>query len=61
VSKGIIGECWIKSCCEWLERQADDICGLDNKRLSLTDKMKSIYSGTSLFREFSKIGLEVSL
>lgn len=61
VSKGIIGECWIKSCCEWGDRKTDDICGLDEKRLSLTDKMKSIYSGTSLCREFSNIGLEVSL
>lgn len=61
VSKGSIGECWIKSCCDWLERQADDVCGLDKTRLSVTDKMKSIYSGTSLCREFSNIGLEVSL
>lgn len=61
VSKGSIGECWIKSCCDWLERQADDICGLDKTRLSVADKMKSIYSGTSLCREFSNIGLEVSL
>lgn len=61
VSKGKIGECWIKSCCDWNERQDDDICGLDETRLSLTDKMKSIYLGTSLSRAFSNIGLEVSL
>ena len=61
VSKGTIGECWIKSCCGWLERKSDDICGLDNNKLSVTDKMKSIYSGTSLSREFSNIGLEVSI
>lgn len=61
VSKGTIGECWIKSCCEWIERQADDICGLAENRLSVTDKMKSIYFGTILCREFSNIGLEVTL
>lgn len=61
VSKGKIGDCWIKSCCDWLERQEDDICGLDNARLSIADKMKSIYYGTSLCREFSNAGLEVSL
>ncbi len=61
VTKGKIGECWVKSCCEWLERQDDDICGLDHKRLSVADKMKDIYYGTSLCREFSKIGWEVSL
>lgn len=61
VSKGAIGECWMKSCCEWAERQEDDLCGLDDNRLSVSEKMLSIYYGTSLCREFSKIGLEVSL
>lgn len=61
VSKGKIGECWTQGCCEWMDRQEDDICGLDTARLSLTDKMRSIYSGTSLCSEFSNIGLEVSL
>ncbi|MDD2971540.1 MAG: hypothetical protein PHE02_05345 [Lachnospiraceae bacterium] len=61
VSKGTIGDCWVKSCCDWAGRQVDDIFGLDNERLSVTDKMKSIYCRTSLCREFSSIGLEVSL
>ena len=59
VSKGVLGECWIKSCCEWEERQEDDICGLDHSRLSVFDKMKRIYMGSSLKLQFSKIGLEV--
>lgn len=59
VSKGNLGECWRRDCCEWTERQEDDICGLDQMKLSLNDKMKSIYSGTSLQREFENIGLEV--
>ena len=61
VSKGTIGECWIKSCCEWNNREESDICGLDDSRLSIFDKMKNIYEGTSLKEQFSKIGLEVSL
>lgn len=61
VSKGSIGDCWIKSCCDWGDRQDNDVCGLDYSRLSVTDKMKSIYTGTSLNAEFSNIGLEVSL
>lgn len=61
VSKGRIGDCWILSCCEWKKRQNDDLCGLDEKRLSLTEKMKSIYMGTSLREEFLNIGLEASL
>ena len=59
VSKGILGECWTKSCCEWEERQEDDICGLDHNRLSAFDKMKHIYEASSLKEEFLKIGLEV--
>ena len=59
ISKGKIGECWIKSCCEWQNRMDDDICGLDSNRLQLSDKMKHIYKGTSLATQFQNIGLEV--
>lgn len=59
VSKGKLGECWRKNCCEWKGRQEDDICGLDQRKLTLQDKMKCIYSGTSLCRKLEKIGLEV--
>lgn len=59
VSKGNLGECWQKSCCEWSDRQVDDICGLDQTGFSLNDKMKQVYWGTSLYREFKNIGLEV--
>lgn len=60
VSKGNIGDCWIKSCCEWDDRMEDDICGLDDGRLSLYDKMKSIYEGTCLKEQFHAVGLEVA-
>ena len=59
VSKGVLGECWIKSCCEWKERQEDDICGLNHNRLSLFKKMERIYDGSSLRLQFPKVGLEV--
>ena len=61
VSKGNIGECWIKSCCEWEQRMSDDICGLDADRLQLKEKMLNIYKGTSLLTQFQNIGLEVVL
>lgn len=61
VSKGKIGECWIKSCCEWFDREEDDICGLDYSRLSIYDKMKNIYEGTCLKEQFHAVGLEVAL
>ncbi len=61
VSKGHIGECWIKSCCEWENRMEDDICGLDKSRPQLFNKMKHIYEGTCLIKQFKNIGLEVVL
>lgn len=61
VSKGNLGECWIKSCCEWKNRQDNDICGLDTNRLSVFHKMKSIYEGTSLKEQFSKNRVEAAL
>lgn len=60
ISKGKIGDCWIKSCCEWHARKEDDICGLDHSRLSMYDKMKSIYEGTCLKEQFHEAGLEVA-
>lgn len=61
VSKGNIGDCWIKSCCEWNDRMEDDICGLDHSRLSIHDKMKNIFEGTCLKERFYEAGLEVVL
>ena len=39
----------------------DDICGLDYSRISIYDKMKSIYEGTCLKEQFHAAGLEVVL
>ncbi len=58
VSKGSIGDCWIKSCCDWYKRQDDDICGLDHSRLDIHEKMKHILLGTCLQNEFRELGLE---
>lgn len=60
VSKGKLGECWIKSCCEWIDRQGNDICGLDYSRLNIYDKMRSIYEGTGLKEQFHSAGLEIA-
>lgn len=61
ISKRKIGECWTKSCCEWDNRQEDDVCGLDYSRMTIYDKMKSIYESTCLKEQFQAIGLEVVL
>ena len=59
VSKGNIGDCWLESCCNWTGRQSDDLCGLDDSKLSVADKMKSFYVGTSLRTKLPDVGLEV--
>jgi len=60
VSKGKLGDCWTKNCCEWKEKQEDDICGLSTAPLSVMEKMSDIYYGTSLYEKITQIGLEVS-
>lgn len=59
VSKGSIGDCWLKSCCDWMDREDNDVCGLDDNRLSVAEKMKCIYVGTSLRMKLSDVGLEM--
>lgn len=61
VSKGKIGECWIKSCCGFEERKEDDICGLDHSHLEISEKMKKIYEYTSLKAQFKSCGLEAAV
>lgn len=61
VSKRNIGECWIKSCCDWDRRKENDICGLDHNRMTIYDKMKSIYVNTCLNEQFQSAGLEAAL
>lgn len=55
VSKGILGECWCKDCCEYSVRKLDDLCGLDTRRLPLMDKAKVIYKCSILKSEFERL------
>lgn len=60
VSKKAVGPCWIRNCCEWRERAEDDICGLDDARISVRDKMCQIYNySADLVKEFKAVGVEV--
>lgn len=61
VSKGNLGECWKQDCCNWLDRQVNDICGLDQSRLRTKEKMSCIYEGMMLSDEFESVGLKVLL
>lgn len=57
ITKSSLGVCWQTSCCGFLNRQNDDLCGLDESRPPLSEKMKTIYSCSSLKKEFERIGL----
>lgn len=61
VGKKKLGICWQVSCCEFAEREIDDLCGLDTIRLNLTDKMKEILEYTSLGKELKKISLKENI
>ncbi len=61
VSKGKLGDCWFKSCCEWEEKEDNDVCGLSIAPLHNSEKMKSIYLGTSLHAKITEVGLEASV
>lgn len=61
VTKGTLGACWLVACCEWKNREENDICGLDYRRLSIYDKMKSVYENTCLQKQFQIAGLEIAL
>ena len=56
-SKGKLGDCFITDCCEWEGREADDICGLDDNRLSSADKIKTIVENSVLKDSFAEAGL----
>lgn len=56
-TKGKLGECFFISCCEWKDRDADDICGLDEHRLTTENKIKSIFEHSVLKDSFEKEGL----
>ncbi len=56
--KSQVGQCFINNCCEWTDRQADDICGLDDNRLTLTEKMEQILEHSALQAAFKEAGLK---
>ena len=56
--KSQVGACFINSCCEWSERQENDICGLDNDRPTVNDKMNMLINHSVLYSAFREAGLE---
>jgi len=57
-NKSKLGDCFTVNCCEWLSRRSDDLCGLNDKRLSADDKKKLIVNQSILKTAFEKVGLK---
>lgn len=51
-NKSKIGECFINNCCEWKNRENDDICGLDDHRISAAEKARIIVERSVLNEAF---------
>ena len=56
-NKSKIGSCFVCSCCEWDGKQDDDICGLENSKLTLSEKMKQLVGCSVLHKSFEEAGL----
>jgi len=55
--KSKLGECFINTCCEWANRQSNDICGLDSHRISAGEKAKLLVECSVLKVAFERAGL----
>lgn len=56
-TKGKLGQCFFSKCCEWRQRQNDDICGLDNNRISAEEKAQILADKSILRETFERAGL----
>ena len=52
-----LGDCFINTCCEWLGRKSDDICGLDSHRISAGEKARLLVDYSVLKEAFERVGL----
>lgn len=56
-NKAKLGECFINRCCEWGDRQSDDICGLDNQRINPDEKARLLIEHSVLKEALERVGL----
>ena len=56
-NKTKLGECFVNTCCEWEERQDDDICGLDADRISSAEKAKLLVEHSVINEALKGVGL----
>ena len=55
--KGELGKCFVNDCCTWMERQEDDICGLDDNRIDAKEKIRILIDHSVLKEAFRKVDL----
>ena len=55
--KSQIGDCFVNDCCEWNDRQANDVCGLDKNKLTASEKMEQIIRHSILNAAFKEVNL----
>ena len=55
--KGELGKCFVNDCCTWMERQEDDICGLDDNRIDAKEKIRILIDQSVLKEAFRKVDL----
>ena len=55
--KSKIGDCFVNNCCEWNDRQANDVCGLDKNKLTASEKMEQIIRHSILNAAFKEANL----
>ena len=53
--KGHLGECFVVNCCEWNNRQTDDICGLDNNKITEAEKAGILVERSILKQVFERL------
>lgn len=56
-NKKQVGFCFVNSSCEWDDRQENDLCGLDDKRLSVSEKIEQMVNHSILQAAFQEVGL----
>lgn len=56
-NKKQVGFYFVNSCCEWDDRQENDLCGLDDKRLSVSKKIEQMVNHSILQAAFQEVGL----
>ena len=57
-NKSKVGSCFIENCCELDNRQDDDKCGLDNNRLTVSEKMEQIMKYSVLQKAIKEANLK---